>query len=74
LSAAEEVNFDEISQSLVRFAGEMVSYPEKHLYGREIRFKMQYLRVNLKMMELTRTRLPVQVIEHEQRHFDPTII
>ena len=72
LNADETSNFDKISQSLVRFAGEMISYPEKHFHGRGIVLtvgfaQLRYLRVNLKMLELTQTRLPVQVIERDQR-------
>ena len=79
LSADEESNFDQISRSLVRFAGERVSYSRKHFHGRGIvltvgRAQLRYLRVNLKMMELTRTRLRVQVIECNQRRSDSPII
>lgn len=79
LSADEQINFDEISRSLIELRGEMITYPENHFHGRGIVLtvglaQMKYLQVNLKMMELTRTRLPVQVIEHEQQYFDPTII
>ena len=79
LSADEQINFDEISQSLIELRGEMVPYPQNHFHGQGIVLtvglvQMTYLRVNLKMMELTRTRLPVQVIEDKQRYFDPTIV
>jgi hypothetical protein len=55
-----------MSGLLQRFRKEIVPYPKNYFYGRGIVLtagsnQMNYAEVNLKMMELTGTKLSVQV-------------
>jgi hypothetical protein len=55
-----------MSDSLQIFRKRIVPYPNNHFYGRGIVLtagtnQIKYAKVNLKMMELTGTKLPIQV-------------
>ena len=66
LSADQEKTFSRISQVLVTLRQQMVPYPAGHFRGRGIVLtvgtkQLQFAKVNLKMIEHTATRLPVEV-------------
>ncbi len=58
--------FDTMSELLQRFRKRIVPYPNNHFYGRGIVLtagpkQLKFAKLNLKMMELAETKLPVQV-------------
>jgi hypothetical protein len=67
LTNGEKHAFDIISVKLVTLRNQMISYPNEYFHGRGIvlttgQRQLKFAKVNLKMLELTGTRLPVQVI------------
>ena len=67
LSDRDRIAFDIISIKLLTLRSEMIPYPNEYFHGRGIvlttgRSQIRFARVNLKMLEATGTRLPVQVI------------
>jgi len=61
-----EDEFIEISKTLISLRQQIVSYPSEHFHGRGIVLtagasQLRYAKVNVKMIELSGTRLPVQV-------------
>ena len=66
LPAGHHKLFSALSTVLIKFRGQMVSYPNEYFQGRGIvltvgREQFKYAKVNLKMIEHSGTRLPVQV-------------
>lgn len=65
-TAGQQAQFSALSTSLIKFRGEIVSYPNEYFQGRGIVLtvgpeQLKYAKVNLKMIEHSGTRLPVQV-------------
>jgi hypothetical protein len=59
--------FDIISITLPTLSFQIIPYPNEYFHGRGIvlttgRRQLKFAKVNLKMLELSGTRLPVQVI------------
>ena len=59
--------FHNISKKLTSFRTKMIPYPNEYFHGRGIVLtvglgQLKFAKVNLKMIEITGTRLPVQVI------------
>ena len=66
LNAEQEKNFPLISKLLVKLRQQIAAYPNQYFNGRGIILtvgssQLKLTRVNLKMIELSHTRLPVQV-------------
>jgi hypothetical protein len=67
LTDNEKNAFDIIAIKMPTLRIEMMPYPNEYFHGRGIvlttgRKQLKFARVNLKMIEITGTRLPVQVI------------
>jgi hypothetical protein len=67
LTVVEERAFDTISITLGTFRSQMIPYPNEYFHGRGIvlttgKSQLKFAKINLKMLELTGTRLPVQVL------------
>lgn len=61
-----ENEFIEISKTLSLFQQKIISYPNEHFQGRGIVLtggstQLRYIKVNIKLIELSGTQLPVQV-------------
>lgn len=61
-----EDEFSEISRTLISLRQQIVRYPNEHFHGRGIVLsvgasQLKHAKVNVKMIELSGTRLPVQV-------------
>lgn len=61
--------FGKISTKLITLRTELIEYPKEYFHGRGIvltaaRKQLRYAKANLRMLETTGTRLPVQVIHH----------
>ncbi|CAF4043862.1 unnamed protein product [Rotaria sordida] len=66
LSEDQQRHFHGISQLLQIFQQKIVPYPNNHFYGRGIVLtvgpsQLKFAEVNLKMIELTATKLPIQI-------------
>ncbi len=66
LTNKQKRDFPRMSQLLQIFQEQIVPYPNNHFYGRGIVLtagtnQIKYAKVNLKMMELTGNKLPIQV-------------
>ncbi len=67
LTDSEKNAFDTISIKLLTLRSQIIPYPKEYFHGRGIVFttgkrQIKFARVNLKLLELTGTRLPIQVI------------
>lgn len=54
---------------MLKLHEQMISYPNEYFYGRGIVltvriFQLKFTKINLKMMELSNTRLPVEVMRY----------
>ena len=66
LTNIQQRDFNSMFQLLTTFRQQIVPYPNDHFYGRGIVLSVgpnqfKFAQVNLKMIELTKTKLPVQV-------------
>jgi hypothetical protein len=66
LNTDQQRDFHRMSELLKTFRQQIIPYPNNYFYGRGIVLsvgpnQLKYAKVNLKMIELTLTRLPVQV-------------
>jgi hypothetical protein len=66
LTNTQKRDFQRMSELLQKFEEQIVPYPTNHFYGRGIVLsvgsrQIKFAKVNLKMMEFTRTKLPLQV-------------
>jgi hypothetical protein len=67
LNDDQVVAFGKISKKLATLRTQIISYPNEYFHGRGIVLttglgQLRFAKVNLKMIELTGTRLPVQVL------------
>jgi hypothetical protein len=67
LTEDEEIAFQKISDTLITLRSRMIPYPNEYFQGRGIVLttgsgQLEFAKINLKMLELTGTRLPIQVI------------
>jgi hypothetical protein len=67
LTNEERKIFDLISTKMATLRTQMIPYPNEYFHGRGIvlttgRKQLNFARINLKMLEKTGTRLPIQVI------------
>jgi hypothetical protein len=67
LTNAEKNAFHIISTELATLRLHMIPYPNEYFHGRGIvlttgKSQLKFAKINLKMLELTGTRLPVQVL------------
>ncbi|CAF5182335.1 unnamed protein product [Rotaria magnacalcarata] len=70
LNAEQENAFPRISKLLIALRQQIATYPNQYFNGRGIVLtvgssQLKLARVNLKMIELTHTRLPVQTLSKE---------
>ena len=67
LTAEQKDAFNQIPAKLATLRTKLIEYPKEYFHGRGIvlttgRKQLHYARINLRLLETTGTRLPVQVI------------